>query len=164
MASRLNAYTAITAPTHTMASLATSSSLVTGRESTAVDNSSTKYLDIQIFQKVTTGTSPTAGTIELWLIPSFDGTTWPDVFDGTDSAETVTSRDILRACGKLAASTPTDTTSNQTYPLTVPSVRDVFGTVPQKFVLFITHNTAVNLNSTESNHDAVVEGTYETVA
>lgn len=162
MASRLLAWTAITAPTHTIASLATSSTLVTGRESTAIDNSSTKYLDIAIRRPVTTGSSPSAGTIELWAVPSLDGSTWPDVFDGTDSAETVTSRDILRGSGKLIASTPTDTTSNQIYELLCPSVRDVFGTVPQKFVLFLTHNTGVNLNATPGT--AIVTGAYETVA
>lgn len=163
MAARKNVYTAITAPAHTMASLATSSTLVAGRESTAVDNSSTLYLDVQIKQKVTTGTTPSAGTIELWIIPSFDGTTWPDVFDGTDSAETVTSRDVLYGSGRLGASVATDTTSDRVYELTVPSVRDLFGSLPQKFVLFIVHNTGVNLNSTESNHDAIVEGVHESI-
>ena len=164
MATRTNSYNAVTAPTHTMASLATSATLVAGRESDAVDNSSTKYLDFQIKQEVTTGTGPSAGTIELWIIPSFDGSTWPNVFDGTDSAETVTSRDILYGSGRLGASTATDTTNDRTYELTVPSVRDLFGTAPQKFVLFITHNTGVNLNSTEGNHDAVVIGVDEDVA
>lgn len=160
MADRKNAYTAITAPTHSIGSLATSSTLVAGQEANAIDNGTTKYLDIEIYRPVTTGTTPTAGTIELWLIPSFDGTTWPDVFDGTDSAETVTSRDILRACGRLAASTPTDTTSNRTYPLHVPSVRDIFGTVPQKVGQFLTHSTGVNLNSTAGT--PIINGTYET--
>lgn len=164
MATRLNAYTAISAPTHTLASLATSATLVAGQESNAVDNSSTKYLDIAIKQKTTTGTNPSAGTIELWVVPSLDGSTWPDVFDGTDSAETVTSRDILFGSGRLGASVATDTTSDRTYELLVPSLRDLFGTVPQKFVLFLVHNTGVNLNSTGGNHAAVVEGYSETIA
>ena len=160
MADRKLAYTAITAPAHTIASLATSATLTTGRESTAVDNSTTKYLDIAIRRPVTTGTTPTAGTIELWIIPSLDGTTYPDVFDGTDSAETVTTRDILYGSGRLGASIPTDTTSNQIYELLVPSLRDLFGTAPQKFVLFLTHSTVAALNATPGT--AILTGSYET--
>lgn len=161
MADRKNNYNSITAPTHTIASLATSSTLVAGRESDAVDNSSTKYLDVAIRRPVTSGSSPSAGTIELWVIPSLDGSAWPDVFDGTDSAETVTSRDILYGSGRLGASVATDTNSNQIYELLVPSIRDLFGTAPQKFSLFLVHNTGVNLNATPGT--AILTGTYETV-
>jgi hypothetical protein len=164
VADRKNAWTAITAPTHTLASLATSSTLVAGRESNTLDFTSTKYLDAQARQKVTTGTGPSAGTIELWAVPSIDGTNFPDVFDGTDSAETVTSRDILYGSAKLIASTPTDTTSDRAYELNCTSLRDVFGTLPQKLSFFVTHSTGVNLNSTEGNHDMALYGTYETIA
>lgn len=165
MADRKQASASITAPTHTLASLATSSTLVAGQESDAIDNSTTKYTDIEILQKVTTGTSPTVSkTIELWIIPEVNGQ-YPDVFDGSDSAETVTTRDILRACGRLAASVLTTATSNVTYWLECPSVAELFGGhVPDKFVLFIVHDTAVNLNSTGGNHAAYVRGFYETVA
>ena len=47
--------------TITLASLATDTNLLTGRKSTAVDNSSNKYLDYLISGKITTGTSPFTG-------------------------------------------------------------------------------------------------------
>ncbi len=164
MADRKNAWTSISAPTLTAASLATSSTLVAGRESNAVDNSTTKYLDAQVRYKVTAGSSPAAGTIELWAIPSIDGTNYPDVFDGTDSAETATTRDILYGSGKLIASTPTDATSSRAYELICTSMRDVFGTLPQKWVFFLVHSTGVNLDATGGNHVMHLYGNYENIA
>jgi len=167
MADRKLAYASVSAPTFTLASLGTSSTLVAGRESDAVDNTTTKYLDFSVTWKVTTGTSPTASkTIELWVIPLVDGsTTYPDVFDGTDSAEIVTSRDILRACGRLAASVLTSATSDQPYWLNCPSIAELFGGfVPEKFTFFVTQDTAVNLNATSGNHVGYMRGLYETIA
>jgi hypothetical protein len=167
MADRKLAFASVTAPTFTLASLATSSTLVAGQESNAIDNTTTKYLDFSITYLITTGTTPTVSkTIELWGIPSVDGgTTYPDVFDGTDSAETATSRDILRSSARLLASVLVSATSNVGYWLNCPSVADRFdGFVPEKFSLFVTHDTAVNLNSTAGNHVGYVRGLYETVA
>lgn len=167
MADRKYAWASVTAPTFTLASLATSASLVAGRESDAVDNTSTKYLDFQITWKIRTGTSPTtAKTIELWAIPCLDASTiYPDVFDGTDSNETATSRDILRAGARLLASVLTSSTSDQDYWLHCPSVKEAFdGFPPEKFSLFVVHDTAVNLNSTGGNHVGYIRGQYETIA
>lgn len=167
MANRLIAYAADAQLTITLASLATSSTLVAGQESTAVDNTTNKYLDYKLSGKITTGTTPTtAKTIEVWVIPTINDTpTWPDVFDGTDSAETVTSRDILAACGRLAAVMATSATSDQAYPFVCGSVAALFGgACPDRFVVFVTHDTAVNLNATGSNHEISVAGIYETVA
>jgi hypothetical protein len=150
-------------PAFTIASLATSSSLVAGRESGSVDNSTNLYVDVAVRVRTRAGSSPSAGTIELWGIPSFDGTNWPNVFDGTDSAETVTSRDILSGSGRLLASTPTDTTSSRDYELNCPSLADVFGSLPLMWSYFITHNTGVNLDSTGANHLMYQVATYDTV-
>jgi len=167
MADRKIAYAADAQLTITLASLGSSSTLVAGRESTSVDNSTNKYLDYELSGKVTTGTSPTATrSIEIWVVaPINDTPTWPDVFDGTDSAETVTSRDVLFACGKLAKVITTDNTSDRTYPFHVGSVAQLFGGIcPSTFVVFVVHDTAVNLNSTGSNHEISVKGIYETIA
>ena len=166
MANRKLAYAADQQLTITLASLATSATLVAGRESTAVSNASNPYLDRTLSGKITTGTSPTAGTIQVWVVPATNDTpTWPDVFDGTDSAETVTSADILAAAGALAAVIATDATSDRTYPFYCGSVAALFGGVlPRDFVVFVTHNTAVNLNSTGGNHEVTSMGVYETVA
>jgi len=151
--------------TITLASLATDTNLLTGRESTAVDNSSNKYLDYHISGKITTGTSPTtAKSIQVWAVGSWDGTSWPDVFDGTDSAETITSANHKNAVCKFLAEMATDNTSDRTYHFGPVSLAAAFGGVcPVKFVIFVTHNTAVNLNSTAGNHQIRIQPIYETV-
>lgn len=152
--------------TITLASLATDASLLTGRESTAIDNTSTLALDYIISGKITTGTSPTtAKSIQVWAIASWDGTTWPGVFDGTDSAETITSVNHKNSICRPIAILTTDNTSDRTYDFAGVSLAQAFGgVVPPKFVFFVTHDTAVNLNSTASNHQIRVQPVYENVA
>jgi len=153
--------------TLTAASLATSTPKTAGQESTLVDNTTDLYDDFLVSGKITTGTSPTtAKTIELWCIPSWDGTTWPDVFDGTDSAETITNAEVkvglLRA---LVWSVGTNATSNVTYHFAGVSIAAMFGgVVPPKFSFFLTHDTAVNLNSTAGNHQVRVQPVYMNVS
>lgn len=152
--------------TITLASLATDSTKLTGRESTLIDNTTALVLDYLVSGKITTGTSPTtAKTIEVWCVGSWDGTSWPDVFDGTDSAETVTSADIKASVCRLVASMTTSATSNVTYHFGPCSIASLFGgIVPPKFVFFVTHDTAVNLNATAGNHQIRVQPVYENVA
>lgn len=136
-------------------SLATSSTRVAGRESTAVDNTSTLALDYLLSGKVTTGTSPTANRlIQVWVYAQLEDTpTYPDVFDGTDSAETVTSENVRNSALKLAATMVVDNTSNRTYWFGPVSVAALFGgTCPPRWGIWVVHDTAVNLNSTGSNH------------
>lgn len=147
-------YGSSAALTITLASLASDTNLLAGRESTAIDNTTNKYLDYLVAGKVTTGTSPTAARqIEVWLVASFeDSPTYPDVFDGTDSNETATSRDVLAACAYLVQTIPTANTSDRTYwvkPFSVASLCG--GRVPKFWELFVVHNTGVNLNSTGGN-------------
>ena len=151
--------------TITLASLASDTNLLAGRESNAIDNSSNLYLDYLISGKVTTGTSPTtARSIEVWAVGSWDGTNWPDVFDGTDSAETITSANHKASICRFVASMSTDATSDRTYHFGPVSMASVFGgTLPPKFVLFVVHNTAVNLNATAGNHQIRIQPVYETV-
>ncbi len=166
MASTKLAYAASSALTLTLASLATSSTFLAGRESTAVDNSSNLYLDYLLAGKVTVGTSPTAGTeIRVSVVATQDDSTWPDVFDGTDSAETVTSAGVGSGILKLAAVMPVDaTTSDRAYFFGPVSVAALFGGVcPRKFVVFAAHNTGVALNGTGGNHAVSVTPVYATV-
>lgn len=150
--------------TITLASLASSTTLVAGREGNAVDNTSNKYLDYMIGGKITTGTSPTASkTIQIRIAGSLDdGPTYPDVLDGTDSNETITSTDILNQIPTIAV-LGTDATSNQTYYMSAKAVSLVFGGVlPKFFVPFVSHDTGVNLNGTGSNHKLTSTGIYAT--
>lgn len=151
--------------TITLASLASDTNLLTGRESTAVDNSSNLYLDYLVSGKITTGTSPTtARSIQVFVVGSWDGTNWPDVFDGTDSAETITSANHKNSVCRFLAEMATDATSDRTYHFGPVSVASAFGGVmPKSFVVFVTHSTAVNLNSTAGNHQIRIQPYYETV-
>jgi len=167
MASVKLAYGSSSALTITLASLATDANLLAGRESTAVDNTSNLYLDYLIGGKVTAGTSPTASKeIRVYAYASVDDTpTYPDVFDGTDSAETVTSSDIRDAGLRLIAVMSTSNTSDRTYWFGPVSLAAVFGgTIPKKFGIFVVHNTGVNLNATGGNHVISITPVYETIA
>jgi hypothetical protein len=151
--------------TITLASLASDTNLLTGRESATIDNTSTLALDYLVSGKVTAGTSPTASrSIEVWAVGSWDGTNWPDVFDGTESAETITSADIKASICRLVAAMATANTSDRTYHFGPVSLAAAFGGVlPPKVVLFVTHSTAVALNSTAGNHQIRLQPVYETV-
>lgn len=165
------AYAASAAYTITLASLATSSTLVAGQEGTAIDNSSNKYLDYLVGGKITTGTTPTAGLIEVWAYGAVNDTPlYPDVLDGTDSVETFTSRDILLASMTRIATLITDATSNRTYWFGPVSLLGAFSRMapsgsilPAHHGLFVTHNTAVNLHATGTNHALYSRGVYTTV-
>jgi hypothetical protein len=160
------AYGSSAAMTITLASLATSSTRVAGRESTAINNTSNKYLDYLVAGKVTTGTSPTdAKQIDVWVYASFEDTpTYPDVFDGTDSDETATSAGVLAGALVLAASISTNNTSDRTYWVVPFSVASLFGgRCPKYFGVFVTHDTGVNLNSTGGNQAFWTTPVYETV-
>jgi len=123
-------------------------------------------LDYLVSGKITAGTSPTASrSIEVWAVGSWDGTNWPDVFDGTESAETIASADIKAAICRLVTAMATANTSDRTYHFGPVSIASAFGgVVPPKFVLFVVHNTGVNLNSTAGNHQIRIQPVYETVS
>lgn len=160
-------WAADSALTITLASLASSASLVAGRESAAFDNSTAKDPDVLVSGKITTGTSPTAGkTIEIWVVaPIEDTPTWPDVFDGTDSDETVSAREVLFSCARLAHAITVTATSNVTYPIAPFSVAQLFGgNMPARFAIFVVHDTGVNLNATGSNHALYVQPQQPTIA
>lgn len=159
------AYGTASDATITLASLASDTNLLAGRESSEVVNTSTLALDYLVSGKITAGTSPTASrSIEVWAVGSWDGTTWPDVFDGTDSAETITSADIKASVCRLIAAMATANTSDRTYHFGPTSIAAAFGgVVPPKFVLFVVHNTGVNLNSTSGNHQIRLQPVYETI-
>lgn len=147
--------------TAAVASLASDTNLLAGLESSIIDNTSTGYDDRLLSGKITTGTSPTASKqIEVWAI-GWDGSGWPDVFDGTTSSETITSSDIKNAICKPVAIMSTNNTSDRTYWFTGVSLRQAFGgTMPEKCVLFIVHNTGVALNATAGNHAFYATGVY----
>ncbi len=157
-------YGATSTITNAVASLASDTNLLAGYESVVIDNTTDGFEDIILSGKRTTGTSPTASRqIEIWAV-AWDSNAWPDVFDGTSSAETITSADIKNALCKAVAVLPTNNTSDRTYSFTGVSMKTVFGGVlPSQYVLFVVHNTGVALNATTGNHELRYQGIYPQV-
>lgn len=144
--------------TITLASLATSSSMTAGRQSTVVSNISDKFMDVLVSGQITTGTSPTTGkTIAIYVFAPIDVNSSTFVYPvaGTtalgesDAAATFDAeqRNMLRQ----GASITINATSDRKYPFSF-SIASLFGAVPLKWGLWVTHDTAVNLNSTSGNH------------
>jgi hypothetical protein len=153
-------YTASATITIAPENIATSSTFAAGVESTVVSNLSTKYSDAWVSGKWTAGTTPTANTqVQIWVYaPISDdlssAVVYPDVLDGTSSAETMTSTGVLQGGLKLAAILNVDSnTSNREYPCAPFSIASLFGgRIPTRWGLFIAHNSGVNSNSTAGNH------------
>lgn len=145
-------------------SLASSSTWLVGWESTAIDNTANLYEDYRVTAKITAGTTLTIGELRLYLVGILDDTpTFPDVFDGTASTETVTTAGIRDAICKLGASTATTATNSVVYYLDCPSVAQVFGGyLPKKFVVFITHSMVGALAA--SGNQLTYTGVYRNVA
>lgn len=140
-----------------VASLASDTNLLAGRESTAVDNTTNLDLDHLVSGFITTGTTPTVSTmIEIWAYASYKTATgtpsYPDVFDGTDSAETVTNSGVKYGALRLVASITVAATSNVAYPFAPVSIAQLFGSMPKFWGLFVVHNTVAALNATAGNH------------
>lgn len=143
--------------TLTLASLASDTSLLAGRASTVVDNTTNLDLDHLLSGVIRTGTSPTVSkTIEIWVyapIKVASGSpTHPDSITGTDAAKSITSANVKYSALRLAHSITVDATSDRDYYIPPTSIAQLFGDMPTHWGVFVVHDTAVNLNSTGSNH------------
>jgi hypothetical protein len=148
-------YSSNTTITMDLSALASSATFVAGRESSQVDNTTNKYVDVLVSGSVSVGTTPTANTSILVYVYGADtslATTAIDVLDGADSAETLTNTGILNALRLGAAINVPAATSDVQYFVLPFSVASLFGGVVPKFWgLFVAHNTAVNLRSNAIN-------------
>lgn len=160
------AYPGSSSLTITLASLASDTSLLAGRSSAVIDNTTNLYEDIAVSGHIKAGTSPTAGnSIYLYAVGIEDDTpTWPDTFNSApgDAAVTLTSSNIRDAVLAFVWSVPVTATSNVVYPVRKTSLASCFGGyLPKKMMLWVVHNTAVNLNA--SGHSLVIDPVYRTV-
>ncbi len=132
-------------------SLASDTSLLAGRESNVITNASNDVLLAGRFKA--NNTAPTGGQIIVLVGAVLNDTpTYPDVFDGTGSAETITSEDIRRAILRTAATITTTTVANRVYEFAPISIAALFGGVmPPKWWVFVTHSMVQTLNATASN-------------
>jgi len=142
--------------TITLTGLATSSTLVAGREATAVDNRSNLDLDHLLSGKVRAGTSPTGGVIEVWAyapISIASGTpAYPAGATGVDAALTVASVNQKNASFRRLWTARVDAVSDRDYFMPPTSIRRAFGDMPACWSIWLTHSSAVNLHATASNH------------
>lgn len=146
------AYGASTAMTITLTSLASSSTLLAGRESTAIDNTATLAVDYLVGGKTKTGAgTPLAGQIEYWAYGSYDGTTYSGGATGTDAGLTFASE---KTNLRLLYIQPTDTTASHSYEWGPYSIAQAFGgVVPKKWGVFVVHNTSAALTATAADHE-----------
>jgi len=132
-----------TAMTITLASLATSTVGV-GRQTTLIDNTTNRYRRIQVYFRVTTGTTPTANkSIRFFLVKGDDpaaSNIRTDNAGASDAGLTVVTADQVYAVA-------TSSTSDQAYrgSFTIENPGPEWG-------LCVVHDTGVNLNATGSNH------------
>lgn len=129
--------------TCTLGALASSTAGV-GRQTTRIDNSTTRAPRALVFVKVTVGTSPTANKSIYVYLWRYDGTNSDDNAGASDAAHTVVNTPLLGVINVPA------TTSDTAY-------YGVFDTGPlgplgTGWGLTIVHDTGVNLNATGGNH------------
>lgn len=153
----------------TLASLATSSTRVAGRQSDAVSNTSGKYLDYLVGGKITAGTSPTVSKqADIWAGFAVNDTPlYPDTLTGAgDAAKTLTSENVRNGGLVPLRSLVIDNTSDRTYWMAPVSLATALGALAPMgaHVLFVAHDHAVALNATGGNHAFYNTGLYGTVA
>lgn len=137
-------YAASSALTITLASLATSTAGV-GRQSTIVDNSSSKYQDVLIYVKITQGTTPSGSkSVQVYLIrDDNDGTNHrTDGAGASDAGLTVLNAQLIGVMRNLA----TPSTGEVMYG------EFLIHRPGPKWGIAIVHDTGVNLNATGGNH------------
>lgn len=152
-------YAAAGTVTITLTSLADGS----WRQSTAVDNTTNKYMDALLGGSIQTGTSPTADAlIEVYLYASYDGTNYTGGASGTDSAYTADGEETLF---KLAQVIIVDATSDQDYVFGPISVAQAFGgAMPSKWGVVIKNGSGAALNATGTNNEVQFLGVKYDVA
>ncbi len=152
-------------PTHTIASVATSSGLLAGRKSDEIDNSTTKFPHFFItLQSKVSASAVTANTkIQLFLIPksSVSGS-YPDGFSAGDANYTVTTYEQLIQYGRCIIDLDVPvTTAGRVYRKTIDT-REFGFTCPEKFLLFFVQNTGQTTDTTGGNHLVEIQGHYGT--
>jgi len=158
-------FAASAALTCTLASLASSATFVAGREATAIDNGTNRYIDYELGAKITTGTTSTVDKeirIYGYSCLNPDTPTYPDTITGTDSAVTLTSTYTLDGGFLLMGATSNSATSNIGYPIKCLRLAQAFGMAPHRWGLFIAHSTVAALHATGGNHVITQTGVYLT--
>ena len=145
-------YSANTAIALDLSSLATSTSLLGGRESAQIDNSATQYLDAIVNVGGILGHASSAPVVGQFIGIYVWGSNVSlagapiDALDGTESVENLTHGGVLNSLKLAASPTVTAANANQLYHAQPFGVAQFFGGVLPKFWgLFVSHNHTGNL-------------------
>lgn len=141
--------------TCTLTSLAASSTLVAGRETTAVSNTTNLDEDHLVSGKISIQSNATTGRVEVWAyapISVASGTPTYGKTTGTDAAVTFDSRAQAVAHGRLLWATATDASVARTYFMPPCSIRQAFGEVPTHWGVVVINGHGGALSATASDH------------
>lgn len=155
MATVTTAYAAKATITITLTSLANGSA----RESTAIDNTTNKYLDALVRVQSNGSAAGNTGAVDFYVYAALGDTTYADAATGTDAAFTAANRDNARYLGSVTMNATTGVVA------VLPSVAFAFGGVmPSKWGLIAVNNSGAALSATAAQHVVEYEGITQTVA
>ena len=153
-------YTAAAGVTITLTSLADAGF----RESTAVDNSTNKYMDALVGGKIQIGAPSADGTIAIYAYGSYDGTEYTAGLTGSDGTVTwgttgstgLDGANNLPLLGVISVDATDDNDDARWGPF---SVAQAFGGVlPTKWGIVIKNSTGASLHATGTNNECQFMG------
>lgn len=129
------------------------------RESTAVDNTTNRYVDALVGGLVQVGTLSADGTVDFFAYGSYDGTNYTAGVTGSDGTITWgttgnTGDDSfydLRFLGSISTDGNDDNTDMRWGPFSVAALFD--GKLPQKWGIVVRNNTGATLHATGTNNE-----------
>jgi hypothetical protein len=121
-----------------------SSTTGVGRQSTMVDNTTTRFKRVRIYGKVTLGTSPTKGAVYVYgLTGSVQGSAFrTDGAGASDASFTVLNADPVAVAGSKSSPSTGD----------VIYIAGVIEDPGPEFGIAVVHDTVAALNGTGGNH------------
>lgn len=140
------------------------------RESTAVDNSSNKYLDAQVGGKVQIGAVAADGSFSVYSYASYDGTEYSHGLTGTDGTVTwgttgttgVDGYNDLRLLTYVTVDTTDDNDDVRWGPCSVAA--NYGGKLPTKWGIVIKNSTGTAFHATGTNNECQFIGIKVDVA
>lgn len=135
--------------TVTLTSLANGSA----RESTVINNTSTKYRNVRIrFQ--TKGQSSGTAYLDVYLYTALGDTTYTDGATGSDAAFTAANRKNSRYLGSILMNAATAAVQGEL------QTKDAYADCPDKWGLICINNSGAALSATAGDHVIEYEGVY----
>lgn len=150
-----NAYAAASTVTITLTSLANAAA----RESTVVDNTSTKYRDYLLRVQTKGASASNTKTLDVYAYAALGDTTYTDGATGSDAGFTAANRLNARFVGVVVLNGSTAVTGG---PMSVAAAFG--GTLPDKVGFIAVNSSGDALSSTAGDHVVKVQGVYQTVA